>query len=85
MKHFDVFRESLNDHQIRAVLRMLDEGLEGFEGSMSAGKYGSIATTSKPTTTRDLQSPVDLGALVVTGGGRSARYWLPFRVGADIP
>ncbi|AXE65635.1 hypothetical protein BBF93_16410 [Hyphomonas sp. CACIAM 19H1] len=78
VKYFDAFRESLNDRQLRVIRRMLDEGPKGFEGGMSAGKYGSIAKTSKPTATRDLQSLVDLGALVVTGGGRSTRYWLPF-------
>lgn len=85
VKYFDTFKESLNDRQLRVIRRMLDEGPKGFEGGMSAGKYGSIARTSKPTATRDLQSLVDLGALVVTGGGRSTRYWLPFSVGADIP
>lgn len=85
VKYFDAFRDSFNDRQLRVIRRMLDEGPKGFEGGMSAGKYGSIAKTSKPTATRDLQSLVDLGALVVTGGGRSTRYWLPFSVGADIP
>lgn len=85
VKYFDAFRESLNDRQLRVIRRMLDEGPKGFEGGMSAGKYGSIAKTSKPTATRDLQSLVELGALVITGGGRSTRYWLPFSVGADIP
>lgn len=85
VKFFDAFRERLNDRQRRVIRRMLDEGPKGFEGGMSAGKYGSIAKTSKPTATRDLQSLVELGALVITGGGRSTRYWLPFGVGADIP
>ena len=77
-KFFDQFKDKLNERQLRVVRRMMDEGPHGFEGGMSAGKYASIAKTSKPTATRDLQELLALSALKVTGGGRSTRYWLPF-------
>lgn len=77
-KFFDQFKDRLNNRQLRVVRRMMDEGPKGFEGGMSAGKYASIAKTSKPTATRDLQELLELSALKVTGGGRSTRYWLPF-------
>ena len=78
VKFFDTFRDRLNERQARVIRRMLDEGPKGFEGGMSANKYVAIAKTSKPTATRDLQALAELKALVVTGGGRSTRYWLPF-------
>jgi Fic family protein len=82
VKFFDTFKDKLNERQTRVIRRMLDEGPRGFEGGMSANKYVSIAKTSKPTATRDLQALAEMKALVVTGGGRSTRYGLPFGVRA---
>lgn len=77
-KFFDSHKEHLNDRQTRVIQRMLDEGTKGFEGGMSAKKYASIAKTSKPTATRDLQELAASGALIVGGAGRSTKYYLPF-------
>ena len=77
-KFFDTFKDQLNNRQLRVIRRMLEEGPKGFEGGMSASKYGAIAKTSKPTATRDLQELAGRGALIVTGAGRSTRYWLAF-------
>ncbi|MFN7164227.1 MAG: Fic family protein [Hyphomonas sp.] len=82
-KYFDALKDQLNERQLRVVRRMMDEGPRGFEGGMSANKYSVIARTSKATATRDLQALMDIGALVVTGGGRSTRYWLPFAASLD--
>nr|WP_207764764.1 Fic family protein [Marinicaulis flavus] len=82
VKFFDMFKDKLNKRQTRVIRRMLDEGPKGFEGGMSANKYVSIAKTSKPSATRDLQALAEMKALIVTGGGRSTRYWLPFDVRA---
>jgi len=76
VRFFDKFKGNLNDRQTRVVKRMFDEGVEGFEGGMSAKKYATISGTSKPTATRDLQNLLEQGAVTVTGGGRSTRYWL---------
>ena len=82
-KYFDALKDQLNERQLRVVRRMMDEGPRGFEGGMSANKYSVIARTSKATATRDLQALMEMGALSVTGGGRSTRYWLPFAAPLD--
>ena len=76
VRFLDENRDKLNSRQLKAVLKMLDKGVEGFEGGMTAKKYMAINKTSKATATRDLQ---DLGAkriLNTIGGGRSVRYEL---------
>lgn len=75
-KFFDEYRSRLNDRQIKAISRMLEEGPDGFEGGMSAKKYMAITKASKPTATRDLQELRDLGVLIPSGGGRSVSYSL---------
>ena len=74
-KFFDQFKEELNARQLKAMRRMLEEP-GGFKGGMTANKYISITKTSKATATRDLQLLVNLGVLVVAGGGRSTHYHL---------
>lgn len=75
-KFFDRFKGQWNSRQMKVVHRMLEEGPEGFEGGMSAGKYVSITKTSKATATRDLQDLASRQALMPFGGGRSTRYQL---------
>lgn len=71
---FDTYRAQLNERELKALSRMLDEGPDGFEGGMNAKKYMSITGASKATATRDLQRLRDLGILIAGGGGRSVRY-----------
>jgi Fic family protein len=73
---FDRFKNSLNERQLKVVQRMIQAGTKGFEGGMSAKKYMKIATTSKATATRDLQSLFAIKALKQIGSGRSVRYEL---------
>lgn len=77
-KLFDRYQAQLNDLQLKAVKRMLDEGPKGFEGGMTAKKYMRITQTSKPTATRDLQKLVDLNVFKVEGDGRSTSYQINF-------
>ncbi len=70
----DRMRGQLNVRQEKALLRMLREGPDGFEGGLTAGKYASITGTSSATATRDLAGLVDLGALTRVGERRHARY-----------
>jgi Fic family protein len=70
----DRLRGQLHPRQEKALLRMLREGPEGFEGGLSAGKYASITGASPATTTRDLSDLVEKGALLRTGELRHARY-----------
>lgn len=77
-KFFDQYRGQINERQRKVILRMFDEGPQGFQGGMSAKKYVSITGASKATATRDLQFLVELGVLKQTGGGRSTRYEVNF-------
>ncbi len=79
-RFFDCFNNLLNERQLRAVQRMLEEGPKGFEGGMNARKYLGITKTSKATATRDLQDLVAKGIFIPTGGGRSTRYELVLEV-----
>ncbi len=67
----------LNKRQNKAILRMLDQGTEGFEGGINARKYMSITKTSKATATRDLQDLLKKNVIrTLEGGGRSTSYEL---------
>lgn len=66
----------LNERQEKVLLRVFNEGLNGFKGGLSAENYISITKTSKSTATRDLSDLVEKGALVRTGELRHTRYWL---------
>ncbi len=75
-KFFTKYKSMINERQEKVLLRIFDEGLNGFKGGLSAGNYQSIASTSPATATRDLQQLVDMGALRKQGELRHARYWL---------
>ncbi|KXV21720.1 Fic family protein [Gluconobacter japonicus] len=66
----------LNIRQEKALLRMLAEGPDGFQGGLSAQNYRSITGATSATATRDLAELVTLGALNRTGENRYARYSL---------
>jgi Fic family protein len=70
-------RDQLNPRQEKVLLRMFQEGPDGFKGGMSAEKYVGIAPTSPATATRDLQDLVKKGALVRKGEHKHTRYYLP--------
>jgi Fic family protein len=73
-KFFDQFKDELNARQLKVIRRMLEAGIEGFEGGMNTRKYVSITQTSKATATRDLQDLVEKAIFIPIGAGRSARY-----------
>jgi Fic family protein len=75
-KLLDRLKGQLNARQEKALLRMFREGLEGFKGGLSAGKYSTITGASPATTTRDLADLAEKGALVREGERRYARYRL---------
>jgi Fic family protein len=72
----DKYKAQLNERQHKAVKRMLEEGIDDFEGGMNATKYGSLNKISKATATRDLQELYSLGVFKIFGGGRSTSYSL---------
>lgn len=67
---------SLNQRQEKVLLRMFEEGPNGFKGGLSAEKYIAITGASRATATRDLMELVALGALLKTGELRHTRYRL---------
>ncbi len=73
---WDHVRGRLNGRQEKALARMFREGVEGFQGGLSAGNYMSITGAPRATATRDLRGLVAAGALFRTGERRHARYWL---------
>jgi Fic family protein len=81
----DRLRGELNDRQQKALLRMLREVPEGFQGGLSAGNYATITGASPATATRDLADLVGKGALRRTGERRHARYFVEIPVRAVAP
>jgi Fic family protein len=72
----DKYENILNERQLKVIKRMLQAGIKGFKGGMSAKKYMVIAATSKATATRDLKELHDMQAFKQSGSGRSVRYEL---------
>ena len=75
-KLYDRVRGKLNARQDKVIARMFREGIDGFQGGLSAENYIAIAKTSRATATRDLQDLVAIGALTRTGELRHTRYYL---------
>jgi Fic family protein len=75
-KFFDQYGNQLNERQMKVINRMLENGIEGFEGGMTAKKYIAITKTSKATATRDLQILYEFGVFTQAGSGRSVSYQL---------
>jgi Fic family protein len=70
----DRVRGRLNERQQKALLRVLRDGPDGFEGGLSAGNYASITGAAAATATRDLADMVVKGVLLRVGERRYARY-----------
>jgi Fic family protein len=75
-KFIDQFKNQMNERQSKAVLKMFENGVAGFEGGMTAIKYISITKTSRATATRDLQDLTEKSILTPRGEGRSRSYEL---------
>lgn len=75
-KFFDQYREQINERQLKVINKMLENGVDGFVGGMTAKKYMAITKTSKATATRDLQHLQEIDAFIQEGAGRSVKYQL---------
>lgn len=75
-RFLEKYEALLNDRQRKAVLRMLETGVDGFEGGLSADNYRRITGAPISTATRDLSALVELGALRRTGEKKGTRYHL---------
>ena len=79
-RFYENLRGKLNARQDKLIARMFYEGLDGFNGGLSAANYISITQASRATTTRDLGDLVAKGALRKTGELRHTRYHLNISV-----
>jgi Fic family protein len=75
-KMLDALGSEINSRQKKVLIRMFEAGPEGFEGGLSAKNYIAITDATTATTTRDLRSLVEKGALRRTGEQKWSRYWL---------
>ena len=67
----------LNDRQCKVINRLLDAGVDGFEGGLTNRKYAGIAHVSRATAQRELADLVQKKVLSINlGGGRSTSYRL---------
>ncbi|MDF1795939.1 MAG: Fic family protein [Coxiellaceae bacterium] len=66
---------TLNAKQIKVLNKLLDAGVDGFDGGMTTRKYMGITRVSRATAYRDLSDLVRKGCLKLSGGqGRSVAY-----------
>lgn len=79
-KFFDRHREQLNARQQKMIERMFREGINGFEGGLSAENYIRITKTSRATATRDLVDLVEKKAMTKHGSGKGTRYDLNLNI-----
>ena len=77
----DSVRGLLNERRQKALLRVLRDGPDGFQGGLSAGNYASITGAASATATRDLADMVAKGVLLRVGERRHARYHVNMSVG----
>ncbi|PJJ09660.1 Fic family protein [Flavobacterium sp. 1] len=73
-KFIDKFKNMMNERQRKAVFKIFENGISGFEGGMTALKYVSLTKTSRATATRDLQDLAEKSILTPRGEGRSRSY-----------
>ncbi|MCU7940493.1 MAG: Fic family protein [gamma proteobacterium symbiont of Bathyaustriella thionipta] len=70
----------MNKRQEKAVRKLFDAGVEGFEGGLSAKKYISMTKCSKATATRDLTDLRNKHVLLERNAGRSTKYDLNLKL-----
>jgi Fic family protein len=76
-KFWDIAREfPLNERQLKVINKVLDVGIEYFEGGLSTKKYASMTNTSVPTAKRDITQLIKYGLIYQVEGsaGRNTRY-----------
>jgi len=76
-KFWDKHRDkALNERQVKVLNKILDMGIDNFEGGLSTKKYISLTKVSKATAVRDISQLVELGCIKQLEGssGRNIRY-----------
>lgn len=77
-KFIDKHKESINERQLKVLLKMFDFGISGFEGGMTTKKYISITKVSRATAIRDLQDLAEKNIFIPKGAGRNVKYEINF-------
>jgi len=72
------YRGHLNERQSKVVMRVLQEGVHGCKGGLSAGNYMSITRAPSTTATRDLNDLVRKELLTKSGERKHTRYFINF-------
>lgn len=76
-KFWDKHRDkSFNDRQTKVLNKILDIGIDNFEGGLTKKKYVSISKTSEATAARDIKELVNHGCIKQIKGttGRGTKY-----------
>lgn len=76
-KFWDKHREhNLNNRQIKVINKILDMGIENFQGDLSKKKYIKITGTTPTTASRDMKELIDLDCIEQIKGtvGKNTRY-----------
>jgi Fic family protein len=76
---WDKYRdENLNARQIKVINKILDKGVNNYEGGLNNRQYVAITKTSSATATRDLKDLLDRGCISLKEGttGKSSSYIL---------
>lgn len=72
----------LNERQRKVLNRLLDVGVDDFQGGLTNRKYVGMTKASRETAKRDMADLVEKGILVrQAGGGRSVSYHLKRSIG----
>jgi len=72
----------LNERQRKVLNRLLDVGVDDFQGGLTNRKYVGMTKASRETAKRDMADLVEKGILVrQAGGGRSVSYRLKRSIG----
>ena len=72
------YRDHLNERQSKVVMRVLQEGVHGFRGGLSAGNYMSFTRAPSTTATRDLNDLVKKEVFTKKGERKHTRYFINF-------
>ncbi|MDQ1298727.1 MAG: hypothetical protein QG558_1266 [Campylobacterota bacterium] len=78
---WDKYRNhDLNVRQVKVLNKILDMGVENFQGSLSKKKYMTIADSSSTTASRDISQLIEIGCIRQIEGtnGRNVRYEIVF-------
>lgn len=81
-KFWDTFRDKeLNARQIKVLNKILDMGIENFEGGLTKSKYVSMTKASTSTATNDIKQLLEFGCIKQVDGttGRGTRYFITMK------